>query len=86
MSEVAALTDGNVRLAPGTLYTNVKRLMTSGLIEETEPPSDAVSDDARRRYYRLTTVGQAALEAELDRMERLVRKARLTGSKPAGSP
>jgi DNA-binding PadR family transcriptional regulator len=86
MSDVAALTGGAVRLAPGTLYTNIKRLLTAGLIEEADPPLDATSDDPRRRYYRLTPLGQAAVAAEIDRMDRLVQRARAAGptsSRPA---
>ena len=54
MSEVATLTNGAVRLAPGTLYTNIKRLLASGLIEETDvrammtATADRFGDNARR--------------------------------------
>ena len=60
MSEVSASTAGAVRLAPGTLYTNIKRLLAAGLIEEVEPPVLDETDDARRRYYRLTMSGRGA--------------------------
>ena len=35
MAEVEQLTNGALRLAPGTLYTTIKRLLGAGLIEET---------------------------------------------------
>jgi DNA-binding PadR family transcriptional regulator len=85
MSDVAALTDGDVRLAPGTLYTNIKRLLSAGLIEETDPWGEVTTDGPPRRYYRLTTAGEAALAAELDRMEHLVRHARAAGSNTPGT-
>jgi DNA-binding PadR family transcriptional regulator len=75
MSTVASLTNGAVRLAPGTLYTNIKRLVASGLIVESEERIDP-DGDQRRRYYRLTTSGRQVVEAEVARMESLVRVAR----------
>jgi len=76
MSEVAAQTGGAVRLAPGTLYTNIKRLVAAGLIEEREQRADPDRDDQRRRYYRLTAAGQQAAVSEVTRMRTLVARAR----------
>jgi hypothetical protein len=45
--------------------------LDDGLIEEVDAP--AGSDDARGRYYRVTTRGQAAAEAETRRLAVLVR-------------
>ena len=53
-----------VRLAPGTLYEALARLESQGLIEALEPA-------ARRRPYRLTAAGAAALEAHLDAQRRV---------------
>lgn len=75
MQEVAALTDGAVRLAPGTLYTNIKRLLASGLIEESAERPDAEHDDGRRRYYRLSTSGRRTVANEVARMASLVASA-----------
>jgi DNA-binding PadR family transcriptional regulator len=73
MLEVAALTDGAMRLGPGTL----KRLLAAGLVEESgEERPDTALDDERRRYYRLTEQGQRTAEAEARRLERLVSAAR----------
>jgi DNA-binding PadR family transcriptional regulator len=72
MTEVASLTGGAVRLAPGTLYTNIKRLVAGGLIEESEERPDPERDDQRRRYYRLTASGQQVAIAEVSRMSALV--------------
>ncbi|HVE78928.1 MAG TPA: helix-turn-helix transcriptional regulator [Gemmatimonadaceae bacterium] len=76
MREVAARTDDEVQLGPGTLYGAVKRLLATGLIEESEARPDAELDDERRRYYRITTLGRQAAAAEARRMERLVAQAR----------
>lgn len=76
MTEVAASTAGAVRLAPGTLYTNIKRLLAAGLIEEDDAPDLVEGEDARRRYYRLTLAGHGMVAAEVARMEGLVARAR----------
>lgn len=76
MREVAARTDGTMRLGPGTLYRTIKRLLTDGLIEESEERPDPALDDERRRYYRLTSFGQRVARAEAERLERLVGAAR----------
>jgi DNA-binding PadR family transcriptional regulator len=48
-----------IRLAPGTLYEALARLEAQGMIEALEP-------EERRRPYRLTAAGAAALRAHLD--------------------
>ena len=76
MTEVERLTDGAVRLAPGTLYVTIKRLLDANLIEETGERPDAGLDDQRRRYYRLTPSGLATVASEVRRLESLVSSAR----------
>jgi DNA-binding PadR family transcriptional regulator len=76
MQEVARLTDGAIRMGPGTLYGTVKRLLASGLIEEADERPDAELDDERRRYYRMTPLGRRVLKAETARMAALVGAAR----------
>jgi DNA-binding PadR family transcriptional regulator len=73
LKEVLRQTDGAVRLGPGTIYGTLQRLMESGWVEESDGPAAAV--DERRRHYRLTRLGRTALEAEVRRMEGLVRAA-----------
>ena len=72
---VESLTDGTVRMGPGTLYGSIGRMVTNGLIEESVRARGR-SDDERRRFYRLTTLGRRVLEAELDRLARVVALAR----------
>jgi DNA-binding PadR family transcriptional regulator len=76
MQEVAAITDGTVRLGPGTLYGTIKRLLAAGLIEESGERPDPALDDERRRYYRLTELGRRLAEAEALRLASLVEAAR----------
>ena len=75
MGEVEALSDGAVRMGPGTLYGSIKRLLADGLIEESEERPDPQLDDQRRRYYRLTGLGERVCAAELSRLEALIRRA-----------
>jgi len=75
MQEVEVRTEGRVNLGPGTLYGAIKRLSKKGVIEETEDRPDPELNDERRRYYRLTEFGQRVLQAEAERMARLVKQA-----------
>ena len=77
MQEVETLTDGKIRLGPGTLYGSIKRLLTGGMIEESDKRPDPELDDERRRYYRLTDLGQRVVTAEAERLLHLVRQAKL---------
>ncbi len=77
MSEVEVLTERSVTMGPGTLYGTVKRMLNAGLIDETDERPDPELDDERRRYYRLTALGERVLDAEVVRMEQLARTARV---------
>jgi DNA-binding PadR family transcriptional regulator len=76
MQEVDERTEGKVKLGPGTLYGSIKRMLSSGLVEEADERPDPEMDDERRRYYRLTDFGYRVATAEAQRLERLVRSAR----------
>jgi DNA-binding PadR family transcriptional regulator len=75
MQEVAAATQGKVRLGPGTLYRSIKRLLTARLIEEGGERPDPALDDERRRYYQLTNLGRRVAAAEAARLDELVSQA-----------
>jgi len=77
MQEVLERTTGKVRLWPATLYGSIKRLIEADLIEESSARPKPELDDARRRYYRLTALGQRVLDAECERLQQLVRTVRL---------
>lgn len=64
-------------MGPGTLYGAVKKMLKSELVEESDERPDPELDDQRRRYYRITGLGKRVLDAEINRMERLVHAARL---------
>jgi DNA-binding PadR family transcriptional regulator len=79
MKETEELTSGEVRLGPGALYAALGKLVDQGLIEETDDRPAPDLDDARRRYYRITPAGRAALGVELGRLQRVVEHARQSG-------
>ena len=82
MQDVAARTDGKVRLSAGTLYSAVRRMLEQGLIEELAESPDPSSTDERRRYYRLTRFGRRTAAAEVDRLNAMVRQAHASGLVP----
>ena len=78
MRDVEDVSDGHVRMGPGTLYGSIKRMLADGLIEESAERPDAELDDQRRRYYRLTPAGRAAARAEIERLRQLLAAAEAT--------
>jgi len=74
-ADVKAFTNGRLSLGPGTLYGTIKRLLEAGLIEDLGSPSGD-EDDPRRRYYRITTRGRRALEAETEGLASVLGVAR----------
>ncbi len=76
MKDIEAQTSGQVKMGPGTLYGTIKRMLASGLIEESGQRPDPSMDDERRRYYRLTGLGQKVVSVESQRIARLVTVAR----------
>ena len=88
--EVENMTEGQIRMGPGTLYGSIQRMLTTGLIEEvarSKPARAPGDDDERRRYYRLSPLGRRVLQLEVSRLARVVVLARakhlLTGPEPA---
>jgi DNA-binding PadR family transcriptional regulator len=75
MVHVEELTDGELRMGPGTLYTSIERLLAAGMISESGERPDPEMDDQRRQYYRLTKTGAKVLAAEIRRKERLLKSA-----------
>lgn len=52
-------TDNTVRLGPGTLYGSIQTLLDAGYVEETAQ----VTEEERRRYYRLSGAGRAGAQS-----------------------
>jgi DNA-binding PadR family transcriptional regulator len=69
IQHVIDLTDGAVKLGPGTLYGALDRLTSEGLVVESRVE---VVDGRERRYYRLTDDGRGELAAEVARRAAVV--------------
>jgi DNA-binding PadR family transcriptional regulator len=76
IQDVAARTNGSLRLSPGTLYRSIQRMLEQGLLVEVKERPAAADDDERRRYYRITPLGRLVAEAEARRLVQLVDMAR----------
>ena len=76
MQDVARQTDDALQLGPGTLYGCLKRMLAAGLVAESDERPDPALDDERRRYYRMTALGQRAVRAEAQRLASAVMAAR----------
>jgi DNA-binding PadR family transcriptional regulator len=85
IAAVKDLSDGRIKLGPGTLYGALDRLAEDGLITRDR---EEVVQGRFRRYYCLTGVGREALEAETSRLTALAARARrrLAGPRISGSP
>ena len=73
--EVEDLTEGRIVMGPGTLYGSLQRMQDAQLIEQTANPGEAGLHAGRRRYYKMTPLGSAALRAESGRLMRAVTVA-----------
>ncbi|GAA1028381.1 hypothetical protein GCM10009557_13200 [Virgisporangium ochraceum] len=84
---VESLSDGRIRLRPGTLYAALDRLAADGLVALHR--EEAV-DGRLRRYYRLTERGDTGLAAEVERLrtDAAIAAARIrpTVARPAIEP
>lgn len=67
-------TAGAVALGPGTLYRSLKEMARDGLIEEVPAPS--ADEDPRRRFYSISERGRELVQAEAERLARVVEVAR----------
>ena len=61
------------RLAAGTLYDALHRLVMAGLVVEAANRPAPKRDDSRRRYYTLTVAGRQLLCEEMVALEAVVK-------------
>ena len=64
--QVEALTGGEIRLSPGTMYGSLSKMEKDGLIE-------FLREEDKRKIYAITELGRQVLELEMVRIERLYR-------------
>jgi DNA-binding PadR family transcriptional regulator len=82
IQDVSERTSGELKLSAGTLYRSIQRMLEQGLILETRERPAPELDDERRRYYRITPLGETVAKAEARRLTQLVRLARARGFAP----
>jgi DNA-binding PadR family transcriptional regulator len=71
MQAVESSSGALVKIGPASLYGTLKRLVEKGLAEEVTRAS-MPGEDPRRRYYRLTRLGDRVCAAEADRLAALI--------------
>src|SRR5437868_4395337 len=76
IQDIAARTNGELKLSAGTLYRSIQRMLEQGLVEEPRERPLPENDDERRRYYRITALGREVARAEARRLTQLVKFAR----------
>ena len=77
MQSVDGLAGPALRMGPGTIYGSIQRMEDAGLLQET-----GAAPDGKRRLFRLTDRGQAALKAESARLAHLSDVVREKGLAP----
>lgn len=68
VQRVEQMTEGAIRLAPGTMYGSLSKMEKDGVIR-------FVREEDKRKIYQMTPLGQDVLQLERRRIERLYRIA-----------
>jgi len=76
LKEVETLSEDRVMLSTGTLYGAIKRLLDRDWIKRVTDPIPN-STDRERKAYTLTDLGRRVLNAEIQRLEKLVSVAQI---------
>ena len=69
VQKVEKLTEGAIRLTPGTMYGSLSKMEKDGVIR-------FVREEEKRKIYQITELGSEILEIEFERIERLYKVAR----------
>lgn len=66
MHAITEVSNGRLKMGPGTLYGVLSRMQKDGLISLAE-------DDGRRKTYQITAEGEQALRIEYSRLKSLIQ-------------
>jgi DNA-binding PadR family transcriptional regulator len=69
VQQVERLTDGEIRLSPGTMYGTLSKMEKDQLIR-------FVREEEKRKIYCITQLGREVLQLEMRRIERLFRNVK----------
>lgn len=64
VKKTEALTQGEIKISPGTLYGSLSKMEKDGLIA-------FIREEEKRKIYRITELGTQVLHLEMKRIERL---------------
>ena len=67
--KVEKLTDGEIRISPGTMYGSLSKMEKDGLIS-------LLREEDKRKIYQITDLGRDVLNLELARIERLYKNSK----------
>jgi len=68
VQRVENMTEGEIRLAPGTMYGSLSKMEKDGLIQ-------FIQEEEKRKIYQITELGREVLQLELKRIKRLYKNA-----------
>lgn len=68
VQQVDQLTNGAIRLSPGTMYGTLSKMEKDGLIQ-------FVKEEDKRRIFVITDLGKQVLDLEIKRIDRLYRNS-----------
>ncbi len=66
VQRVEMLTEGAIRLAPGTMYGSLSKMEKDGVIR-------FLREEEKRKIYQITALGMEVLQMEIKRIQRLYR-------------
>ncbi len=81
--EISDRTSGLLALEPGNLYRVIRRLEDDGLVAPSSRRPASDTDDERRRYYRITSLGAQVAALEVQRLRALVTSPAARALPPA---
>lgn len=70
MNAITEVSNGRLKMGPGTLYGVLSRMRKDGLISLAE-------DDGRRKTYQITAEGEKALRVEYSRLKALIKDSNI---------
>lgn len=68
VQRVEKMTEGEIKLAPGTMYGSLSKMEKDGLII-------FIREEEKRKIYEITELGKEVLQLELKRIKRLYRNS-----------
>lgn len=66
---VEKMTDGDIKISPGTMYGSLSKMEKDGLIR-------FVREEDKRKLYRITPLGEDVLNLEITRIKRLYKNVK----------